>query len=150
MYFYSESTHPSSLGQFWLISDNCKISPFSLIFTSEKLVIVEQIRTGSSYQYLLCESICWLQKGSGSNITIWCEIHRQFKNKCHFAKPCNLVPYNLAKSSDLNNKIFSNKVWCILDVSVNYLSSKQATFRGLHSILQDENKVLNWKQIHKK
>ena len=60
------------------------------------------------------------------------------------------VSYNLAKSSDLSNKIFSNKVWCILDVSVNYLSSIQATFRGLHSILQDENKVLNWKQIHKR
>lgn len=52
--------------------------------------------------------------------------------------------------SDLSNKIFRDKVWCILDVSENYLSSIQDAFRGLHNILQGESQVLNWKRINKK
>lgn len=64
---------------------------------------------------------------------------------------CNLWILQVSQGlSDLSNKIFRNKGWCILDFSVNYLSSIQGAFRGLHNILQGENKVLNWKQRNKK
>lgn len=46
----------------------------------------------------------------------------------------------------ISDKIFRNKVCCILDFSINYLSTIQAAFRDLHDIVQGESKVLNWKQ----
>lgn len=62
---------------------------------------------------------------------------------------CNLCILQFSQHlSDLSNKIFRNKVWFTLDVSVNYFSSIQTAFRGLHDILQGSelqtNKERNW------
>lgn len=60
---------------------------------------------------------------------------------------CNLCILQVSQGlSDLGNKIIRNRAWCILDISVNCLSSIQAEFRNLYDILQGESKILNWKQ----
>lgn len=80
-------------------------------------------------------------------MTIWFEFNGQLKNKCILQKALSIyVSYKLAKVWVISDKIFRNKVCCILDFSINYLSTIQAAFRDLHDIVQGESKVLNWKQ----
>lgn len=79
-------------------------------------------------------------------MTIWFKFV-SLKMNAILKSTCNLCILQVSQGlSDLGNKIIRNKVWCILDISVNCLSSIQAEFRNLYDILQGESKILNWKQ----